>query len=459
MKKNIILYFAVATFFLGSCVVGGKYQEPVVNTPASFSADANTDSIALVKWFDLFKDTALQTIIKTTLNNNKDLLTAASRVEEARLQTDIIRINQYPSFNYQAQAGGGSTGNDALKVGGGLNSALFKFGGLLNWEIDIWGKLKKATAAAQAQFLASDENRNALKVSLVAEAASQYFLLRDLDNRLLIARRTLASRKESTRIISERYEKGYIAELDKFQAIQQEAQAAALIPNIQRQIAQTENALNVLMSKNPGTIARGQTVFDQILSPDIPAGLPSQLLQRRPDIKASEKLLEAQYEKIGIAQSSMYPSFSLTGLLGFASPQLNTLLSDGLVANGFAGFTGPIFQFNQNKKRIEVEKVRTQQAQLQYEQTILKAFADVNNSLIASKTFDEEYTKRKIQADAGRKALELSNARYNYGYTSYLEVLIQENSLFEAELQESLLKQQRLNAIVNLYRALGGGWN
>ncbi len=440
-------------------MVGSKYQQPAVNTPAAFSDNANADTVALVKWFELFKDTTLQSIIKTALNNNKDLLTAAARVEEARLQTDIIRINQYPSFAYQAQAGGGTAGNDALRVGAALNSGFFKAVGLLNWEIDLWGKLRRSTASAQAQFLAIDENRNALRVSLVAQTASLYFLLRDLDNRLLIAQRTLASRKESTKIITERFDKGYIAELDKFQAIQQEAQAAALIPNIQRQITQTENALNVLMSRNPGPIARGQNIFDQILPPDIPAGLPSQLLQRRPDIKASEKTLQAQFERIGIAQASMYPSFSLTGLLGFASPQLNTLISDGFIANGFGGITGPIFQFNQNIKRIEVEKVRTTQAQLQYEQTVINAFADVSNALVSSKTYAEEYDKRKIQADAGRKALELSNARYNYGYTSYLEVLTQENSLFDAELQESLLMQQRLNAIVSLYKALGGGWN
>ena len=458
MKKFITLFILI-TVLLGSCMVGSKYQQPAVVMPSGFSDNANADTVALVKWFELFKDTALQSIIKTTLSNNKDLLTAAARVEEARLQTDIIRINQYPYFGYQAQAGGGTAGNDALRVGGGLNSAVFKAAGVLNWEIDLWGKLRRATASAQAQFLAIDENRNALRVSLVAQTASLYFLLRDLDNRLLIAQRTLASRKESTKIITQRFEKGYIAELDKFQAIQQEAQAAALIPNIQRQIAQTENALNVLMSRNPGPIARGQNIFDQILPPDIPAGLPSQLLQRRPDIRASEKSLQAQFERIGIAQASMYPSFSLTGLLGFASPQLNTLISDGFVANGFGNITGPIFQFNQNKKRVEVEKVRTTQTQLQYEQTVINAFADVSNALISSKTYAEEYDKRRIQADAGRKALELSNARYNYGYTSYLEVLTQENSLFDAELQESLLLQQRLNAIVSLYKALGGGWN
>lgn len=458
MTKQLFLYSLTAILLFGSCRVSKTYEQPQMAAPAAYAANANTDSNPLVKWFELFKDTALQTIIKTTLDNNRNLQLASARVLEAQMQADIIRINQYPSFNYQLQAGGGTAGTDALKVGGGLNSAVFKAAGVLNWEIDLWGKLRGATAAARAQILAVDENRNALKVSLVAEAASLYFILRDLDNRLLIAQRTLASRKESTKIITQRYEKGYISELDRYQAVQQEAQAAALIPNISRQIVQTENAINLLMGKPNGTIARGATLFEQILPPSIPAGLPSQLLLRRPDIKASEKALNAQYERIGVAEASRYPSFSLTGLLGFASPQLGSLVSNGFVANGFAGLLGPIFQFGQNYKRVQVERIRTQQAQLQYEQTVLASFADVNNALIANKTFAEEYSNRKIQADAGRKALELSKARYDFGYTSFLEVLTQENSLFDAELQESVLMQQKLNALVSLYRALGGGW-
>jgi multidrug efflux system outer membrane protein len=459
MTKNILFLWVALLLLISGCKVGGTYQKATVETPTVFNNANNADTTPLVKWFELFKDTALQTIINTTLNNNKNLLVASNRILEAQIQTDIIRINQNPSFGYQVQAGGGKAENEALKVAGGLNSAVFKAAGVLNWEIDLWGKLRGATASAQAQYLASVETSHALKVSLVAEAASLYFLMRDLDNRLNIAQRTLASRKESTKIITQRYDKGYISELDKFQAIQQEAQAAALIPNIQRQISQTENALNVLMARNGGIISRGPSIFNQLMATDIPVGLPSQLLLRRPDIRAAEKTLNAQFERIGIAQAAMYPSFSLTGLLGFASPQLSSMVSNGFVANGFAGLTGPIFQFNQNRKRVEVEKVRTTQVQLQYEQTVIASFADVNNALIARKTFEEEYQNRKIQADAGRKALELSNARYNFGYTSYLEVLTQENFLFDAELQESILMQQKLNALVSLYRALGGGWD
>jgi multidrug efflux system outer membrane protein len=221
---------------------------------------------------------------------------------------------------------------------------------------------------------------------------------------------------------------------------------------------QVENTLNVLMGRMPQSISRGQQLFTQTITPLIPVGLPSQLLERRPDIIAAEQTLKAQFQRIGIAKASMFPTLSLTGVLGFASPQLSSMLNGGFVANGFAGITGPIFQFNQNKNRVLVEQKRTEQSQLQYEQTVIKAFADVNNALVQNSTYTEEFARRKEQTDAASKAYGLSKARYDYGYTSYLEVLIQENSLFDAELQVSALYQQRLNAMVNLYRSLGGGW-
>jgi multidrug efflux system outer membrane protein len=212
------------------------------------------------------------------------------------------------------------------------------------------------------------------------------------------------------------------------------------------------------MARMPQSITRGQQLFAQTLIPAIPVGLPSQLLERRPDIVAAEQSLKAQFQRIGIAKAAMFPTLSLTGVLGFASPQLSSMLNGGFVANGFAGVTGPIFQFNQNRNRVLVEQKRTEQAQLQYEQTVIKAFADVNNALVQNSTYAEEFARRKEQVDAATKAYGLSKARYEYGYTSYLEVLIQENNLFEAELQVSVLYQQRLNAMVALYRSLGGGW-
>ena len=401
----------------------------------------------------------MQRFIKLTLDSNRNLLIAAARVEESREIAGIVKANLYPSFGYQLSAGGGSTGNEALKVAGGIEGGAVKAYGTLNWEIDIWGKIRHSNMAAYSQFIGDIENRNGLIVSLVSEVAQLYFLLRDLDNRLMIAQRTLVARKESTRIITERFNKGYVAEVDKLQAEQQEALAAVAVPNFQRQIITVENALRVLMGTSPGTVLRGQTLYEQTVTPNIPPGLPSQLLERRPDIREAERRLEAQFNYIGVAKANLYPSLSLTGLLGFASPQFTTFLgAGGFVANGFASVAGPIFEFGRNKRRIRVEQYRTQQVAYQYEQVVLNAFADVDNALAEYRTYNQEHEIRRLQVIAARKALELTRAKYDYGYSSYYEVLIQENYLFDAELAESTTLQQKINALVFLYKSLGGGW-
>ncbi|HSR38729.1 MAG TPA: TolC family protein, partial [Phnomibacter sp.] len=274
-----------------------------------------------------------------------------------------------------------------------------------------------------------------------------------------IARRTLAARQESTRIITERFAKGYVAEVDKLQAEQQEALAAVTIPAFERQIITIENSMRILMGMGPGRIPRGQTLYQQQISPEIPAGLPSQLLLRRPDIREAERRLEAEFNRIGVAKASLYPSLNLTGLLGFASPSLTTFLgTSGFVANGFANLVGPIFQWGQNKRRIRITEYRTEQAFRSYEQTVLTAFGDVDNALAQYRTYSQEYEVRHQLVMAARKALELTEAKYNYGYSSYYEVLIQQNYLFDAELAESTTLQQKINSLVFLYKSLGGGW-
>ena len=444
---------------LGSCLVGPKYSEPAAIRQYTYR-DSSTayDTSALAPWFEVYKDPALQQLIKRTLDSNRNLLIAATRIEEAQAQTAAIKANMWPKLGYNASAGGGRAGTDATKVGGGLNSGALKVIGVLDWELDLWGRLRHSNQAAIAQLLGVTENRNALQASLVAEVASLYFLLRDLDNRIEITKRTLAIRKESTRIITARFDTGYIAELDKLQAIQQQALAAASIPNFERQITQVENALRNLTGMGPGRIERGLTNDEQNI-PDIPVGIPSQLLRRRPDIRAGEYQLKAQLEQIGIAQANMYPRISLTGLLGFASPQLGTLLGNkGFVANGFAGLSGPVFAYGQNRSLVGVQRKRYDQAVYSYEQTILDAFSDVDNSLTFYRTYREEHDQVKILVDAARKAYQLTKARYDYGYSSYLEVIIQETNLFEAQMQESFTRQQTLASVVKLYRAMGGGW-
>jgi multidrug efflux system outer membrane protein len=298
-KQTYYLLF-ISLVLLSGCLVGKQYSQPPQPIGISYRDTAFTDTSRLMTWFDLYQDTALRAMIKTTLDSNRDLLTASSRIEEARLRTSVIKANLYPQFGYSAQAGGGQAGTEAQKVAGGVDGGLFNAFGVLNWELDLWGKVRHANRSAVAQYLSTIQNRNALQVSLVSETASEYFLLRDLDNRLAIAQQTLESRKEYTRIITQRFDTGYVSELDKLQAIQQEAIAAATIPALQRQIVQTENSIRLLMGMGPGHVSRGYTNFDQTLSPDIPVGLPSQLLERRPDIMAAEKSLESQFEQIGL---------------------------------------------------------------------------------------------------------------------------------------------------------------
>jgi multidrug efflux system outer membrane protein len=463
MHKSFIYYLAVFTMLgITGCMVGGKFKSPVdtaVSPEKYAQVPGTSDSAVLVKWFELYEDTVLIRYIRTALDSNRNLWRAAARIEQSREIAGIVKANLYPSFGYNASAGGGTAGTEAQKVGGGVENGAFKMYGTMNWEIDVWGKLRNANQAAVNEFLADIENRNALMVSLVGEVASQYFLLIDLDNRLKIAKETLVSRKESTRIITARFDTGYISEIDKLQAEQQEALAAASIPGFERQIVTVQNALRTLMGLPPGPLKRGYELYAQKQGPQIPEGLPSQLLTRRPDIRQAEKKLEAQFNYIGVAKANLYPTISLTGALGFASPSLGTLLSgSGLVANGFGGLVGPIFQFQQNKRRIRVEEFRTKELSYAWEQTVLEAFADVDNSLADYRTYTEELEIRKAQTIASRKALELTRARYNYGFSSYYEVLLQENFLFDAELAESLTIQRKLTSLVQLYKALGGGW-
>ncbi|HRH69453.1 MAG TPA: TolC family protein [Flavobacteriales bacterium] len=442
------------------CMVGPKYVYEPPPLDSTYAEPVNADTGALIKWAQLYDDPALVKLIQATLDSNRTMWLAAARVEEARLLAGAVKTNLYPSVNYSLVGGGGGAGIDAQRNGSGVDGGFLEALGQVNWEIDIWGKLRHANRAALAIYLEQEENYKALQVSLVAEVASTYFLLRDLDNRLLIAQRTLVSRQENTRIIGQRFDEGYTNEVDKLQSIQQEQQAAAAIPNIERQIRQVENALRVLQGRSSGTIERGRPNTEQQLTPDIiPMGLPSTLLQRRPDIQAAEANVQALTERAGVAVANRFPTLSLTGVLGFASPEMASLFTaDGGMANGFGQLAGPLFNFGRNKKIAEAAKQRIVIAAAQRDQVVFQAFTDVDNSLEYYRTYTAENAARVTQMEAARKALTLSQARYDYGYTSYLEVILMENALFEAELEESATRAQRLNSTVSLFRALGGGW-
>jgi multidrug efflux system outer membrane protein len=456
-----IMIFCISLVLFASCKVGPKYERSeLANQKKSYAqGQSNGDSLKLAQWFELYKDNGLQSLIKIALDNNPDLRVAIARVEEARFNAAIVRANLFPSIGYQLGAGTSSAQPNAEKAFVAQDRTFYNGALTLNWELDLFGRIRSGKSAAVNTYLQQEAIKRNVLVLLVAEIADNYFLLRDLDYRLEVSQRTVNSRKESLRINSERFNKGYSAEIDKLQADIQLATVEAAVPALQRQIVIVENLLNQLCGRTGGVIVRGLNNKDQQLPPSIPAGLPSQLIERRPDIQSAEFALKAQYDRVGVAQANRFPVISLTGALGMASPQLGTLLTgNSPYASVSGGLLGPVFAFNQNKRRVDVEKQRLQQLEASYDKVVLTSLLEVDNAIAGNFYLQSEFEARKRQVSAADKALTLSKQRYNFGYTSYLEVLIQENYLFDAKIQESITLRQKHSAIVSLYKALGGGW-
>ncbi len=461
MKYFSLIFIGIVIF--SACRVGPKYNRPAVQSFPSYTgldSTAKADSIQLIAWTEVYKDPALVSLIQLSLSNNLDLLSAVSRVDEARAIYGFSRSALYPSIGYDINAGVNNLGANAQQTGIGIDNERYYGLATMNWEIDLFGKLRHQKRSAYAEFLASDNNAKALRVSLIAETATLYFILRDLDNRLEIANATVKSRLESLKIISERFNKGYVAELDQLQAQQQLAQVQAAVPNLERQIVNIQNALRVLTGQVPGSILRGLNNYNQQFPPEIPAGIPSDLLQRRPDIIAAEQYFVSQSEQIGVAVATRFPSLSLTGFLGYASPQLSTIVDPASLAIGVSGgILGPLFEFGKNRRRVEVQRERTEQLSYQYQKIVLAAFAEVDNSLTGVRTYKTEYEANLAELTAASKAFTLTEARYDNGYSDYLELLIQQDNLFDAQVKESATKSQQNIAVVNLFKALGGGWD
>lgn len=456
IRKLVIL---LLPFLLAGCLVGPKVNKTEKTTPSQYreTTAASSDTTDIQKWVDVYQDPALQSLIQTALKQNYDLLTAMAKIDESRAAAGYSKADIYPSLGYAAGASALNLNNQQANDLGIQQRDLYYGMGVLSWELDIWGKARHANRSAKAELTASIEAQRAVTSSLVAQVASLYFQLRGLDDRLAIARATLSIRREATALITLRFKGGEVAELDKFQAETQEAIAAALVPSLERDVKQTENAISILLGNLPGEVERGLELRQQSVV-NIPSGLPSQLLSRRPDVRQAEQQWIAQNERIGVAQAARYPSISLTGALGIASNDLSSLTSDGAVWNLAGSITGPIFAFNKNKRRAEIEMAKTEQARLRYEKTTLTAFGEVEDALIAVNTYAREYEARARQVEAARGATRLSRERYDSGFTNYLEVLDNERTLLDAELQASSALQRQLQATVTLYKALGGGW-
>jgi multidrug efflux system outer membrane protein len=441
---------------LSGCAVGPDFKQPVVATPESYRIDTMpVDTAEELKWWELFDDPALYTLVSTALENNRDLKIAISRIEQARAFLGFTRADQYPALNIQ---GGANGGNFLGSARSDTTDSAYFIAAPISWEIDLWGKFRRATAAARAELIASEYGLRTVQLSLVADVVNAYYVLLDFQQRLAIAEFTLQSRQKSLDIIQQRFDKGIINELDLNQAQVQKEIAAAAIPSFQRSIAKTENALSILLGRLPESIKTGIDLNSQTLPPDIPTGLPSSLLERRPDVLESLYLLKAQTENIGVAEALRFPAVSLTGALGIARTDLGGLVSRGGFWSLGGSLLGPIYDFDKNIRRVDIEKALTQQTLYQYENTVLTAFREVEDALVEIETYKRQIASVQSQLKAARNANMLSNERYDKGYTNYLEVLETERSLFNVQLQYSELKQQYLNAYVNLYKALGGGW-
>ncbi|POY38911.1 RND transporter [Flavobacterium alvei] len=452
-KLKIVVIILVLAILPVGCLVGSKYKKPEDQNATNFrNGAANIDTLASVvnvKWFDLFNDDVLKGLINKGLANNYDMRIAMARIERSRAELGYTKADLLPAIGYGAKV---NSNEKAFPVSNASAS--------LSWELDFWGKIRHENRAVQNELLASEEGRKVILSNLVSDIAVSYFQLRDFDNRLLIAEKTLESRQKGYDIINQRFKSGYVSEVDLVQIEQQVAIAEATIPAIKRQITVLENKISILIGQAPAPIERGKTNSELQIASTIPVSIPSILLKNRPDVNQAERLYMAANERIGVAQAMRFPSFNIAALAGFANSSVSNLFDgSSYLQNASAGVTGPIFNFGKNKRRVEIYRQIAEESRLSYQKTCITAVAEVEQALQNVRTYKEEWTARNRQVIAARKNLELSNARYYNGYVSYLEVIDIERSLFDAELKLSELAQNQLSSTIELYRALGGGWN
>jgi multidrug efflux system outer membrane protein len=449
-------------FVISGCALTPDYERPELDLPEQWVRTSNTDaSIANLNWWEIYQDSALSSLIETALERNQDLAVALARLQESEYLITFTRANQFPFLDIFGGAGRGRQSKESNPRATTNNN--FSIGASLSFEIDLWQKYARATEAARADLLSTEAAYRSVTISLIAEVASKYLLLRDLDARLEISRRTALGREGRLGIVRARFENGTVAELDVNQAEVQLAIADASVAQFERQVAQTEYALRVLLGRYPGPIPRGEQIgldpwpVDSMLT--IPAGLPSELLQRRPDIVEAEQRLVSETASVGVAQAMRFPALSLTAEVSAIAEGLTDLNStDAGEWNVFAGIFQPLFNSGQLKAQMLAQRARADQARHLYIGVLQDAFREVEDSLIAITTLRDEHAARQRQVAAASNAARLSQARYDGGVVDYLEVLDSERTLFNAELEESSIRRDALTAFVTLYKALGGGW-
>jgi multidrug efflux system outer membrane protein len=401
-------------------------------------------------------------LIRTALSGNKDLLIAVERIEEARALYGFTRADLYPRADLAASAGAqgiSRNGIPELPSGTDRSDTLYSVSGRVFWELDFFGRIRSATEAQLAQLYATEQSRRAVVLALVADVARAYVELRELDRRVEIAKRTLESRVAYVDLARERFEGGVTSELDLRQAEAEMQRTASAVHDFEGQLHQKENELSALLGRNPGAIPRGRTLEELAIPPAVPPGLPSALLERRPDVREAEEQLASAHARIGEAKALLYPSISLTGAYGWESTELGDLLESPSQSWSIsANLLQPIFNAGQNQRRVEVAESQQRQALYAYERSVLIAFREVEDALVGLRQTGLRRGTEGERTTAERKVLDLAEARYRGGVAAYLEVLDAQRSLFDAELDETAARRDELLELIQLYKALGGGW-
>jgi len=462
LAKTLITV-VVASGLLAGCMVGPNYHRPAAQTPTAFrdlseksQVSAQAASYADVPWWQVFQDPQLQELIRTALKQNYDLQIATERINQARAQVAVTRSSLFPQLQANSNFAGGREGHFQTKYNFLILTADAAF------QLDFFGKLRRATEAARAELLATQDARQTVILTLVSDVASDYFALLELDLQLQITRETVKTQEDSVKLTTLRVEHGVATKLDVLQAQQTLDTANAQIPDLERQIAQEENAISILLGNYPQSVSRGRPLVGQTLPPDVPPGLPSALLERRPDIREAEQVLVAANAEIGVAKAQFFPQISLTGSAGGAfgrSSAFSSLMSSqlGIWSYG-ANVSQPVFTGGALKGNLKSAQSQYQQALLAYRQTIQRAFGDVSDALIGYQQLHEVRVRQEDTVADLQESVRLSNLRYSGGTTTYLEVLDGQRALFAAELTLAQARGNEYQSLVQLYRSLGGGW-
>lgn len=452
MRKIIVVAFL--PFLFAGCTLGPKYVRPAVQPPANFYTEqqATAASAADMAWWDLFKDPVLQGLIREALKNNYDLQLALARVEQERALVGVSRSQYYPQVGYGASI----SGQQSLII---PNHTYYSYSFSALWEIDLFGRIRKLNEAQRAVYFSTEEARRDVRLVVLSDVAQGYFQLRALDEQLEIARRTVKSFGETLDLFQRKFEGGAASGLEVSRAQGALSNVAAAIPDFERQIIAQENALNLLLGRNPGPIARGAALADQYDPPDVPAGLPATLLERRPDLREFEQNLIAANANIGVAKANFFPTISLTGLFGGVSPQLSELTASGKAWSIAGNLAGPIFTGGRLKNEYRASLAVRDQAKISFEKAVTRAFGEVSTSLSAHQQLGKAYHEELKSVEAYRDSVQLSFTRYDSGLASYFEIVDAQIQLYPAESSSVSYDLGRKLAMVDLYRALGGGWN